>query len=435
MLPDQSPLVTITKLVEGGQGLGELPDGKKVFVWNALPGETVRARLIKQKHSYAEAVADEVVTASAERITPVRSYYLATSPWQILDYAAENKYKKQIVADIFRQAKVVLPDFVVTAVGGTETQVDPDELEKQPGVYHYRNKMEYSFWGDEEGVHLALHQRGSHGKIIVPGSSLPMLGIDKAANDVCAQLTELRVRGGDLKTIIVRASQTGDVAASLFVRRETFPKLQLPESLRGLRVYYSNPKSPASVRTKLLQEMGDVLLSDTLLGKQFVYDVDSFFQVNIPMFEQALQRIKEHCTEPVLVDMYAGVGSIGLSVATQAVDLVELDPATVKMAAQNAEKSELETRVIETSTEKALEYITADKPVIFDPPRAGLHDKVVARVNDVKPPKIAYLSCNPVTQARDLAMLQDVYKIGYFEAFNFFPRTPHIETLAILTHR
>jgi 23S rRNA (uracil1939-C5)-methyltransferase len=133
--------------------------------------------------------------------------------------------------------------------------------------------------------------------------------------------------------------------------------------------------------------------------------------------------------------MYAGVGSIGLSVASKQVDLVELDPATVAMARVNAEASGVEAEVIESSTEKVLEYIVGDKPVIFDPPRAGLHDKVVERTLEVKPPQVLYLSCNPATQARDLAKLQEGYNITYFEGFNFFPHTPHIESLAVLERK
>jgi len=127
--------------------------------------------------------------------------------------------------------------------------------------------------------------------------------------------------------------------------------------------------------------------------------------------------------------MYAGVGSIGLSVGAR--QLIELDPATAAMARVNAgDMSE----VVEASTEKALEYIVSGKPVIFDPPRAGLHAKVVERCLEVLPPQIIYLSCNPATQARDLALLQEKYIIEFFETYNFFPRTPHIETLAVL-HR
>lgn len=431
-MSEEYPLVKITKLVEGGQGLGVLPDGKKVFVWNALPGETLGVRVVKHKHSHAEAIAEQIITPSPERIEPARSYFISTSPWQMMTFEAENRYKLQLVRDIFTQAKIALPEFQLTAAA-----IDPGiaDIERQPSIFHYRNKMEYSFWGDDEGIHLAIHIRGTHGKQVITQSALGMTQIDDMANRLCAELTKRGVRGSDLKTVILRASQSGAVVASLFVKREDFPKIESPKGLQGLRVYFSNPKSPASVRTRQLQESGNVLLTDSILGQQFTYDADSFFQVNLPMYERALKSIKEHSSEPELVDMYAGVGSIGLSVATDSVELIELDPATARMAEENAAASRLNATVIETSAEKALESITNDKPLILDPPRAGLHQKVTARVLEALPPKITYLSCNPTTQARDLALLQDKYAITYFEAFNFFPRTPHIETLAILQRR
>lgn len=414
--------VVIEKLVFGGQGLGTLADGRKVFVWNALPGETVKVRIIKKKKSYVEAIAEEVLKASPERINPEEHNYLATSPWQMMTYAAENEYKKSITEELFAREKVVIPDFEIKS---------PEEQ------WHYRNKMEYSFWGDDEGLHLALHMRGSHGKQIVSGSKLALPAIDAAANAICAQLNTLQARAGDLKTIIVRCNQKGEAVAALFTKREQFDKLQLPPEVKGLRVYHSNPKSPASVPTMLLYELGDPLLHDELLGKEFVYDVDSFFQVNIPIFEQALKSIRAYVDEQTVTDMYAGVGSIGLSVDAYKITLVELDSATAHMAAHNAAavSEQMVVEVIETSTEKALDYITSDQPVIFDPPRAGLHPDVVEEVLAKLPPKVVYLSCNPSTQARDLRLLQESYNITFFEAYNFFPRTPHIESLAVLAKR
>ncbi|HEX8762564.1 MAG TPA: TRAM domain-containing protein [Candidatus Saccharimonadales bacterium] len=419
-MSDSEPVV-IEKLVHGGQGLGTMADGRKIFVWGALPGEKVSFRILKKKRSFVEAIAQDIVDASPLRIAPRESNYLATSPWQIISIDAENNYKKQIVAELFTQAHVPLSDFTMTAAGNE---------------WHYRNKMEYSFWGDEDGLHLALHNRGSHQKTIVQGSELALPAVDKAALSLLHELQKLEIRAGDLKTIIVRCSQKGRAVASLFVKPKTFPNLPLPSELQGLRVYHSNPKSPASVPTKLLAEQGNVHLTDTLLVTSFTYDADSFFQVNIPVFEQALSRIKDHLAgAKKIVDMYAGTGSIGLSVAAEHVDLIELDPATAAMARINATLSQAHTQVIEASTEKVLDYIPSDVPVIYDPPRAGLHDKVVERTLEALPPKIIYLSCNPATQARDLAKLIQKYDISFFEGFNFFPHTPHIETLAVLERK
>lgn len=413
--------VVIEKLVHGGQGLATLEDGRKVFVWGALPGEKVAIRIIKKKKSFAEAIAEEVIEASPLRQAPRESNYLATSPWQILPITAENDYKHRIVEELFTQAHVALPDFTMNTKG--------DE-------WRYRNKMEYSFWGDDDGLHLALHNRGSHQKTIVQGSELAIPALDAAANAILLELRKLPIRAGDLKTIIVRASQDGQAVVSLYVKFTQFADIALPEGVKGLRIYHSNPKSPASVPTKLLYEVGDATLQDFLLGREFTYDVDSFFQVNIPIFEMALARIKEHGETDDLVDMYSGVGSIGLSVARKNVQLIEIDPPTAAMARVNAEKAhDIEAEVVEAPSEKALDYIVSDKTVIFDPPRAGMHNKVIDHTLEVLPPKVIYLSCNPATQARDLAALQEKYTITFFEAYNFFPHTPHIETLAVLERK
>jgi 23S rRNA (uracil1939-C5)-methyltransferase len=412
--------VVIEKLVHGGQGLGTLPDGRKVFVWGALPGERVEIRILKGKRSYAEAITEQVLEPSSVRVAPREENYLATSPWQIVTLEAENDYKHRIVEELFTQAHISLPSFVMTAAGDS---------------WHYRNKMEYSFWGDDGGIHLALYNRGSHRKNIVTGSELALPAIDAAAQALLGELAKHNVRAGDLKTVIARSDQSGRAALSLFVKPQEFPSLTMPKGIQSLRIYHSNPKSPASVPTKLLHEYGDVTMHDTLLGKTFAYDADSFFQVNLPVFEQALQRIKDHVQAADIVDMYAGTGSIGLSVATDRVTLVELDAASAAMARVNAAASELQAEVVETSSEKALDYISSDKPVIFDPPRAGLHDAVTSRVLEVLPPQVVYLSCNPATQARDVARLQEAYDITYFEGFNFFPHTPHIETLVVLTRK
>ncbi len=441
--------VTITKLVHGGQGLGTLADGRKVFVWNALPGEVVRVEVIKKKRSYCEAIAREVVQASPERTTPREENYLATSPWQMMTFEAENNYKAEIVRELFTQSHIDITRFDLVTVSGKAAQDDgfissPGAIENPHGFFHYRNKMEYSFWGDEDGLHLALHQRGSHGKQIVRGSALAMPALDTGANAVLAELQKYSPRAGDLKTIIVRCGQKGEVVAALYTKLDDFTKMVLPTGVQGLQVYHSNPQSPASVPTRLIYELGNSTLQDTINGLPMQYDVNSFFQVNLPVYEKALARIHEYCqSDPV--DMYSGVGSIGLSVAKKQVTLVELDPDTAAMARVNAEHftdskntigSQLvNVEVVEAATEKALEYIVGDKPVIFDPPRAGLHAKVVDRCLEVLPPQIIYLSCNPATQARDLALLQETYDIKFFEVYNFFPRTPHIETLAVLSKK
>lgn len=412
--------VVIDKLVHGGQGLGTLPNGKKALVWNVLPGEKVRFTQRKKKSSYVEGVAKEILVASDEREAPRDELYLSTSPWQMMTYQAENKYKKEILVETLERAGVEY-------AGKTDFYAPEDP-------WHYRNKMEYSFYGDEDGLHLALFSRGTHRKQIMSGSSIARVELDRTAGEICRILNDKGVRASDLKSVIVRCDQAGQTVAALFTRTEKFPKItELQEACQGIAVYFSTPKSPASVITKELYILGNITLQDKLLELEINYDVTSFFQVNLDPYEEALRAIKQEAGSSTrLVDMYAGAGSIGLSVSKDPI-LVEADPRSVEMARINAESSP-NTRVIEAASEKAVEYIPSgeDTAVVFDPPRAGLHKKVTEAVLEKLPGKIIYLSCNPSTFARDLALLRESYTVKTLSGYNFFPKTPHIEALAVL---
>ncbi len=422
----QKPLnlveLKITKLVNGGQAIARL-DGLVYFVWNALPGETVKAVITRKKKDYAEALAVEIVVASPSRQKPRDEEFLATSPWQIMAKEMESSAKVAILEEQLGSGPTKLKYPIIDFI----------QSDKQ---WHYRNKMEYSFYGDDLGIHLALHQRSSHSKLIVNSSSLAASEIDIAANDLIANFTALGLRAADLKSFILRSSKDGKVSVSLFTKINSvdkFKKLILPDSVQGLKLYFSNPRSPASVATKLLLTLGESVISDDINGRRFFYDADCFFQINVGIFEKAINYIKEEIGETDLVDMYSGVGTIGLSVAQNGVDLVEINKISSDFAFINAQKNHIKANILLSSSEKALEYIPKSKPVIFDPPRSGLHQNIIKELLIKKPPKIIYLSCNPATLARDIKLLISDYEITKIKLLNFFPKTPHIETLVFMT--
>ena len=411
----QQVVTRIQKLVSGGQALGILEEGKKVFTWGALPGEKVRLDIIKDRKDYFEAQVVEVIEASSHRIEPIAPLHISTAPWQIMDFVSENNAKKQIVNEVFEREGIKLEKFDLISNGQTNG---------------YRNKIEFSFFGDESGLHYAFYDRGKHRKQVVDGSFLALPSINKAAVSLLETLNSLGIRASELKSVILRCTQAGGVVAALFVKPKSFVEVPLVRGLVGLRVYHSNPKSPAAVATKLIQEKGKCLLSDELLGVSMRYDVLGFFQVNLPVFESVLKQIKFYtsgCQNKI--DMYGGVGSIGIPIGGTST-IVELDEQNIAMAKANIGSQNI--NVVRASSEKALEYILPEGCLIVDPPRSGLHKKVTQCITDVKPLQVCYLSCNPVTQARDISLLASEYDIEYFEAYNFFPRTPHIETLAIL---
>lgn len=483
--------LVLEKFVNGGQALGYFGkdfESKPVFVWGGIAGETVDVLVAKSRKGILEGVIQKVkvtpsltiplklqgsrklrstVSKSPKRVVPKsEDEYLSTSPWQILDFAFENETKLNLLKQTFKY----------------EAGIDLDEnyeVEMFAGSaeYGYRNKMEYNFWGDEDGIHLALHKRGSGQKIKLKGSVLASDAINKSGEDLIAKLNSLNIFAGDLKSLILRSNQKGEVVGALFVKKEDFKEFEVPKSLKGLVCYYSNPKSPASVITKELwrgsfgyfssgesAQDDSLRLVDSILGKELAYDVNSFFQVNIAVFEEALKDIKKFLdpklpTSPAIpleledarrlrrtrkiVDFYGGVGSIGISVAGENyLEIVELDEHSSRMAKENIAKlpSSLKLRrtgknasVVNLPAEDSLEKIVQNCVLIVDPPRAGLHKKVVQRIVEAKPKQLIYLSCNPVTQARDLKeILEAGYEIKFSRGYNFFPKTPHIESLIIL---
>ena len=448
---------TLETIVGGGQTLATLDDGRKLFVWGGLPGETVRVQVTKKKSHYSEGVVADVLTKSPDRVVPKDGdSYLSTSPWQIMSFDSEQAAKQALILEAFSLHKIALDDapttLAVAPIGlatlplpsapsetSPETSAGGGEIYSDGREYGYRNKVEYSFWydTDTEALSLAFFRRGTHGKIPVLGTHLAQPAINDAASAIVGVLNDMKIEGRALKTLLLRCNAAGEVSWQLYVKDEDFPAGDFMASVPGARsgeIIFSNPKSPASVITKRLA--GTVTpLTDTILSVPFSYATESFFQVNIPVYEQALRDMAGFVlpNTPV-VDLYSGVGTIGLTIGGDDVTLVEINESAVREMKRNitALHRENTAHAVLAASETALDYISGDKTIIVDPPRAGLHADVVAKLLEAKPQRIIYLSCNPVTQARDVALLSDAYKIVHHRGYNFFPRTPHIEHLVVL---
>ncbi len=426
--------ITFSHIVGGGQTIGELDSGKKVFAWGVLPGETATIQQTKKKSNFIEAVATEIKTPSEHRVEPKDvSSYLSTSPWQIMDFAAEQHYKAALIEEAFELHNIVLPNAITVYSDNKE--------------YYYRNKIEYSWWwdNDKNTLDLAFFRRGTKGKIPIEHTSLARPEISEAAiriRDV------LRGRGAiayDLKTLLVRSNQSKQVVAQLYVKNKSFPLFTDEEiaaiNIDGFEVIYSHSNSPASVITDRLQQAGTTVLSDTILDTPFNYAAESFFQINIPVYEKALTDLRRWVSDTQstknisrVIDFYAGVGSIGLTVGGDGVTLVEINESAVREMKRNIKSLNREgsANAVLAASENATDYIQSDAIIIVDPPRAGLHHTVITSLLEKKPPRIIYLSCNPVTQARDVELLAAEYGIRSHQGYNFFPRTPHIEHLVVL---
>ncbi|MBQ9016847.1 RsmD family RNA methyltransferase, partial [Candidatus Saccharibacteria bacterium] len=350
--------VKIEKLVPGGQGIATTKEGIKGFFWNALPGETVTEyEITKKKSHYFEAVALKIENPSDRRIEPKDSCYLSTSPWQILSYDFELEQKALLLEEVFYQhgiasevnafsddvlpanEKMFIPDdpdgfarravppavqrmtarrserhqkasFLVSEQGGAEGRrptfsSETGATEKaftslavvtDDKDFFYRNKMEYSLYYDYEDnkLHLGFHLRGTHRKIKVETSSIERPEIFEKAQEIVNDLNEKHADGRNYQSLLLRCNQNGEVEGGLYENRKPHP-------------VFKN-------------------LTDTVLGKTYSYSPNGFFQINLPVYEMALQEIKKHIKTENVLDLYAGVGTIGLSVASDKhLTLVEVD--------------------------------------------------------------------------------------------------------------
>ena len=421
------------KIVGGGQAIGTLDDSRKAFVWGGLPKELVTIRVTKKKSHFVEGIVTEIIEKSPERITPKdENSYLSTSPWQIMPMSSEQSHKASLIEEAFLLHNITLPEKIEVFSDGVE--------------FNYRNKVEFSWFGDKtdddekETLDLAFFKRGGKGKVIVDRTSLAHPSINKLAIEIRDLLREKPIVARQLKTLLIRSDQQGNAVWQLYIKDKIENLISDDEakllSAAGGEIIYSDPKSPASRITERLNKFGDTTLSDTILGVAFNYACEGFFQVNIPVYEKALSDMKAwiNCNEKLpTLDLYSGVGTIGLTIGGDDVTLVEINEHAVAEMQRNITKlNRPNAKAILAPSEKSLEYITGEQIVIVDPPRAGLHTDVTNRLLETAPPRIIYLSCNPVTQARDVSLLQEKYEIVHHQGYNFFPRTPHIEHLVVL---
>ena len=421
-------MIKVDKIIPGGESLGTNSDGKKFFFWNALPGEEVEEYdITKNKSHYSRAIATKISNPSPHRIKAKDDCYLSTSPWQIIDYEYELQLKTELVAEMFREHQI---------------DIEKPQIITNYQEYHYRNKMEYALYWDNERSKIfpAFHARGSHRKIPITKSSIERPEIFTAATKIIDELNTRNEEARKYQSLLLRCNQKGEVSGGLYEKHQPHPK-------------FKN-------------------LKDQILGHDYSYSPNGFFQINLPVYEMALNEIKKHITTDYVLDLYSGVGTIGLSVApTRYLTLVEVDKFAFGELVNNitllgkdtttlgipergsarvsafspvatgendaTQSSSIFTDdnivAINAKSEDVTNYIAPNQTVILDPPRAGCDRKLIDKIIEVKPKKIVYLSCNPATQARDIKLLLEKYQIEAIKTFNFFPRTPHIENLVVLS--
>jgi 23S rRNA (uracil1939-C5)-methyltransferase len=439
-MPQEKLTTKIIKLVFGGQGFARIEDpasphdGKPAFIWNGLPEEEVEFQITKAKKSFVEGIVTKVIKPSPKRVEPKEAHYASCSPFQVLEYAEENKQKVEICKDAFERIGKMSKDFPLLK----NLEITAPEKE-----YGYRNKIEYNFTESDDGLlQFAFFERNQLTKIPIEPCVLAKPEINKVAERVLEFVRHNSLSSSDLKSTVIRANEKGEVIAGLFLKAQKDPKEmsafpEFDETLKGFHIYFSDNKEP-------LYTDGQDFLVHEVNGMNLKYGLNSFFQVNQEIFEEALKEIDAQLAKytdqsPLdLVDLYSGVGAISLPISAEcdSVTLVDNSQEAIKFAKENIYENKIENAKVHCAeAERNLQIISQGKTIILDPPRSGLHENLTRRLLKETPKTIIYLSCNASTQARDIYLLSGKYTVTYMKLFNFFPKTPHVESLCVLRRK
>jgi 23S rRNA (uracil1939-C5)-methyltransferase len=413
--------VAFKKIVPEGKALGYLDD-RACFCVGPLPGEVARVEVTKVKAKFCEAVMREVVTASGHRHEAAEGHYLLCSPWQGVDYEYQLALKRGMLAETFGRPELGLE--VLEVVGA-------------PEVLGYRNKLKFALAADEgRRLSLALHERGKVDLLVaVPGCVLGSEVMNVAAGKLLERINTLNI-AGYVESLMLRESKAdgkllGVVGLHQVAKRD-WSRL-VGQELAGVVVSRVRPGR----RQEVVWSVGAVELREQVGGLRVAYGFDGFFQTNVAAFELALERIVAAVSEGArVVDLYGGVGVIGLAAAAKAREVVgvEIDAGAAERARENAGRNGMSNYTVVGVPAERMDagVLKRAECVIVDPPRAGLDRRVVEMLLAAGTERIIYLSCNPVTQARDLMLLGRKYRFGGVTGFDFYPGTLHLESLVVL---
>src|ERR671930_939247 len=445
---DQELELTVESLAYGGNGVARL-NGFVVFVRRGLPGDVVRARVTKVKRNHAEALAVEVLQPGPQRVDAPCPHYPACGGcrFQDLAYDAQAAAKQDQVLDALRR------------IGGiAEPPLEP--IVPAVEQFNYRNKVEYSFTQTPNGPALGFHKAGRWDEVLEIERCWISSDLSNALRDTVrdwARAEKLEPydqaeHTGYLRHLVIREGRnTGQALVQLVTAPgERFDRDELVEVLRRFpevrSIHWAVNDTPAEVTnlpTTLL--WGDDAIEEELLGLRLRIRPNAFLQTNTEMAERLYELAIEAAGltgGETVYDLYCGIGTIGLVMASQALTVwgVEVSEESVACALENAELNGIgNAAFFAGNVGQSLEELRgrAGPPdvVVVDPPRAGLAGKALKRVGESGAPRLVYVSCNPTTLAGDGKRLRPEYGYELVRArpVDMFPHTPHVETVALLT--
>ncbi len=463
----QLPLLTnieITGVAAEGKALAKVDDCV-VFVPYAVPGDVVDLQVTKKKHNYMEARVVRFEKYAEKRVNPSCKHYgvCGGCKWQILPYEEQIKYKQQQVEDNLRRiGKIELP--AISPIMGSAN------------IYGYRNKLEFTFsnkrWLSYEDMQAGNIPESMNGVgFHIPTFFDKVLDIEECLlqDDINNQLRnevrryaeqnklsffDLRSQEGFLRTMIVRTSSTGELMLIMVFHEENeFQRTALLQHLADTfpqitsLLYVINPKANDTITDLPVHVFkGNEFMYEEMEGLRFKVGPKSFYQTNsLQAYElyKVARNFAQLTGDELVYDLYTGTGTIANFVARQAKKVIGIEyvPEAIEDAKVNAQINNLNNTYFLAGDMKDIlnkEFITQHgRPdvIITDPPRAGMHQDVIDTILFAHPQRIVYVSCNPATQARDLALLDEKYKVKAVQPVDMFPHTHHVENVVLLELR
>ncbi|HBG40645.1 MAG TPA: 23S rRNA (uracil(1939)-C(5))-methyltransferase RlmD [Porphyromonadaceae bacterium] len=453
--------VMISDVAAEGKAIAKI-DGLTVFIPYAIPGDVVDIQLTRKKSSYAEGRVVRFESYSDTRTDAFCDHFgiCGGCKWQILPYDEQLRYKqKQVVDNLTRIGKVELPEI--------------SSILPAPDTTFYRNKLEFTFsnkrWLTEKEINTDkdlsdMNALGFH----IPGMFDKVLDIHKCwlQDDISNRIRnavrafclnnrypffDLRNQEGLMRTLIIRTTSTGEVMVIVVFFKEdeekrtrlmNFLASEFPEITSLL--YIVNEKANDTITDQeVITWKGNDFIYEEMEGLKFKIGPKSFFQTNSKQAYRLYKVVRDFASlsgKELVYDLYTGTGTIANFIARQAKKVIGIEyvEEAIEDAMDNSHRNRIENTLFfagdmkDILTESFIEEHGRPDILITDPPRAGMHDNVIQTILSAQPERIVYVSCNPATQARDLSLLDSLYRVARVQPVDMFPHTHHVENVVLL---
>lgn len=432
--------VHIERMSYSADAIGHLPDGKTIFVAGGAPGDTLEVEITEDKKTFARGIISSIAEASPDRVAPASpiDQFCGTAPWQHLAYEAQLQAKRQNVIG----ALVHSAHFDAARAEETVAACLPSKR-----TWGYRNKLELNCGKDQSGrFALGFHREGTDEFVPTESTLLVHKQIEKAPK---ALRGAIRYAQGDQDLGIFRVGvrhslATGDLEVAIWTRPSAFPRALFAKTLSsafkatGIIRVLADPGKARKIkgvevlagRGRWRERMGTV---------DFATQAPSFFQVNTAQAERLVSAVMQGLGDiegAYIADLYAGGGTFSIPLALAGADVVAVEAAasSVRDLRQNADMNGADIEIVGGDAAHELSDLGELDALVVDPPRAGLAASVIDDIVKASPERIAYVSCDPATLARDMERLeQRGYRLTSAQPVDMFPQTYHVECVALMS--